>query len=798
MVKRKPQKRKKRNAADKIKSAFNFLGVHFDYDIDPATAKEGDQSQGQCPLCGKDEHFYAELVTGLWDCKKCNESGNIYTLMRAIHEQSFEETSMDDFEALASIRGNVATALDYATASCAWCEEAGAWFIPNFDSEKKITNMRSWLPPKGRRGSTMHNMPSVESQLWGSHNIKQGPGERNKTIIICEGEWDGIAMTAALKRAGLSKNYVVVAVPGGNVFKAAWLPLFSNRDVLVAYDNDEAGYKGLAKVREALDGVAKSFKFIVWPKDAKTKLDVSDFFKIEIQRNSKKPKKWPIEAFKALDKMTHLPEELSDEDWHSIQKNGNRPELDTAVKPTNAITSKKGTPKKNAKFSDVLQAYKDVGCIINDKQEQMIRLAMATMISVRFLGVGIKNPKFQPRQPIWSYLVLTSGGGKSMILDPMSKMEDEIEYLSTISKNAFVSGFRGLEGADPSVFSRVAGKCLVFKDFTEVLQMRSDDRNFVLATLRGAWDQSVIKAVGNNAKKLTYDTRMSFLAATTPYIYRFNDSEVGERAFKYAVPLSDHEIDDLLEQSLSMIVKGGSPRTKDPKLIETIQAWFNRPLDVEETFGLIETDRQRRIAAYAKITEALRTQVCRGFRGDIETKANRAAPMRFASQLLSFSAALSLCNDKLELKPHDDLMIERAAFDTSAGFGLDVIQWIVNYGKPIYTGLLKHHNVLHGNHELISRTLEDLVWIGALTKCDPPTDHDDISQHSLRQGARVHTWYRPTRAIIRPLMTIGKFFESEADRQARFAMLRNDSDYGRTPVRPRRGRFSQSEDSEEN
>ena len=34
-----------------------------------------------CPFCGKEGHFYINIKTQMWDCKKCGEYGNIYKLL---------------------------------------------------------------------------------------------------------------------------------------------------------------------------------------------------------------------------------------------------------------------------------------------------------------------------------------------------------------------------------------------------------------------------------------------------------------------------------------------------------------------------------------------------------------------------------------------------------------------------------------------------------------------------------------------------------------------------------------------
>jgi hypothetical protein len=39
-----------------------------------------------CPLCGKNGHFYIQRDTQLWDCKKCGEEGNIIKLLVAVNK----------------------------------------------------------------------------------------------------------------------------------------------------------------------------------------------------------------------------------------------------------------------------------------------------------------------------------------------------------------------------------------------------------------------------------------------------------------------------------------------------------------------------------------------------------------------------------------------------------------------------------------------------------------------------------------------------------------------------------------
>jgi len=42
------------------------------------------QYQCDCPFCGKKEHFYFSSTTGLWDCKKCGETGNYFAYVKRL------------------------------------------------------------------------------------------------------------------------------------------------------------------------------------------------------------------------------------------------------------------------------------------------------------------------------------------------------------------------------------------------------------------------------------------------------------------------------------------------------------------------------------------------------------------------------------------------------------------------------------------------------------------------------------------------------------------------------------------
>ena len=66
-----------------------------------------------CVLCGKESHMYINVQTGLWDCKRCGESGNIYKLLRFVDKlYLLQGATVVERETIASVRSLIAGVAD--------------------------------------------------------------------------------------------------------------------------------------------------------------------------------------------------------------------------------------------------------------------------------------------------------------------------------------------------------------------------------------------------------------------------------------------------------------------------------------------------------------------------------------------------------------------------------------------------------------------------------------------------------------------------------------------------------------
>lgn len=72
--------------------------------INPKPTRSG-QYIADCPLCGKEQHFYISRKTQMWDCKKCHEYGSIYKLLRLLDKTYLlAGSTVEEKEHIESIR----------------------------------------------------------------------------------------------------------------------------------------------------------------------------------------------------------------------------------------------------------------------------------------------------------------------------------------------------------------------------------------------------------------------------------------------------------------------------------------------------------------------------------------------------------------------------------------------------------------------------------------------------------------------------------------------------------------------
>ncbi len=238
-----------------------------------------------CPVCGDGNwHFYiSRQEGGPWDCKKCQASGNLFSLMKelgdieeAVHPaarkktwekpkpgevERYHEAIFRDHEAMSYLNGRGIPPESMKRFKLGLREKNGKrWLaIPLLSGSEWVNVKYRSLPPAEKAFEREYGCRSV---LFNGNAVG-----KHEEIIITEGELDAIT----LLRNGFEN--VVGTTVGAGSFDADWVSALGKvKKIYLCYDSDEAGQKGAASVAKRL-GYNKC-RNVVLP-DAK---DANEFF----------------------------------------------------------------------------------------------------------------------------------------------------------------------------------------------------------------------------------------------------------------------------------------------------------------------------------------------------------------------------------------------------------------------------------------------------------------------------------------------------------------------------------------
>jgi replicative DNA helicase/5S rRNA maturation endonuclease (ribonuclease M5) len=255
-----------------------------------------------CPICGKDNyHFYINFKgpkDGLWDCKVCGESGNLFQLqekcgdrvngvmsMKDVATAGRRPESLPDYLSAHRRLMEDGDALDYLVAGRGYTMKAieelklgvehdmgKKWLlIPYIQRGQLVYAKYRTLPPHGK---DFRGISGREAPLYNQDVIEKGMAE----LIFVEGEGDAIALLSA----GVSN---VVGVPGANLKKAVWVTKVDEAapaKIYILYDRDKVGQKAAREMAIRI-GIEKVYN-IVLPEfrtiDDKEGKDINEWLRV--------------------------------------------------------------------------------------------------------------------------------------------------------------------------------------------------------------------------------------------------------------------------------------------------------------------------------------------------------------------------------------------------------------------------------------------------------------------------------------------------------------------------------------
>lgn len=652
--------------SDELKDELRIFTAHH------VIIRKGNSKQvnGDCPFCGKPGHFYINPENRLWDCKVCGARGNAGTFLYKMHRQYMEyleEPEHDHLYAKLSADRRLPI-VAFKAWNVGYDPIGECYTIPVYDGTESLCDIKRY-----RIGQKTLSTPGTSSGLFNRLHMINA-----KTVYLCEGEWDGMAMDWLLKINKI-KDACAVAVSGAQTFKNGWIPWFQGKEVYCMYDHDGAGEKGQLTVREKLTGVASTLKYIQWPDNFPTGFDVRDWIKYGIR--VKKPHSCYINLIQMLSKDPKLP----------AYKDPQHPTTDEVKKEQERLPL-----NPNMTNEELYATYKKW---LYMPDTMVLDLMFGTVFANRLEG-----------DPVWLFFVAPPAGSKSELLMSLSWAE-ECYPLTSLTPHALVSGTQWGPGKDPSLLPQLDRKVLVLKDFTTILSMNYAARDEIFGILRDIYDGRTEKSFGNGLKR-EYKVKFGILAGVTPVIETFStmNQSLGERFLRYRLPLDTKRSE---EQKILKAIKNVNNELKMRaelcQAAASIIARKNPEHDVMPEF----TERYLpKVVALAQLAAWLRGVVDRDkFTQQVLYKPSSEVGTRMAKQLVKLAMGVGIFRGTRLLESYEYNCIKHVAIDSCPQRAVMILSALYQAEKQENLAMLKTKEIVDRTflpQATVLRMMEDL------------------------------------------------------------------------------------------
>lgn len=628
---------------------FEDHGVH--YTVIPDNGK---QAIGDCPICGKEGHFFTNQKTGQSDCKVCSWKGNAYTFLKTHHEHCLDNTKTDHYRELSSQRSDLPHKLLHEH-KLAWDAGQQRWLIPAFNAEGGCVNLYHWKHDRDPKGPL--STKGCKQHILGADQIRP-----TGTIWICEGYFDLIALSFLFQKNKIDPGInSILAAPGAAQCHKEFAKKCASRDVVLLFDHDEAGYAGMDSLEKLLIAEGCKVRRIRWPKELPEHYDLRDHVTSRLKDHKA--------AWKKL--LAYL-------------------ENDTTVQASYKL------PKRET-FASVVKDFKKN---LHMKQSQIDALAIMTAIVA---SNCVKN------DPLWAFLVGPPGSGKSVLIEAYRGLTDRCYYISKFTDKAFISGFKTDDGTDASLLDRIQGMTLLVQDYTAMMDMPPESLTSLQGTLRTAYDGEAEVEYGNGEVRKFPNSYFTHIAGVTHVIYGRNQSSLGERFLRVRLLGDDHNVDAHLDAALDSVDAAPDRLAAKKLLTDSLAGFFAcRKLDPKK---LAKTPKwvRTQVKALAQVGAVIRTAVERApggamlFRPEVEIGGRLAKQLALLGKFLCWVFNTPTWTDEVLN------IVRRVAVTTVTGWNLELISALAHNPKGIPQRNLPA--MTHASETTILKHLTDLQEI---------------------------------------------------------------------------------------
>lgn len=643
-----------------------------------------------CPFCGREgKKFYANIETGLWDCKSCSRTGNGLSFIKQLWEASDEAT--EDYDWLLADRGLI----NWDTLN-AWgaCQSVitNEWLLPAYSADGKFHQLYRYTrihDPK--HGWMTRLLPTPGIHPDGRVHGLFGTWKDKDEYQICEGPWDGMALWEVLKitkrdGADLSETTSdassiltgmdVIATPGCNVFQAEWAPLFSGKRVNVFFDSDHLRENNGQKFSPGYEGLKRLTKILMSSENPPSLLRYH---------------KWGDNGYDpdlpdGYDVRDLLRDTSADDLAARIPAVGVLFECLTQV-PAEWLPGKgEVTGGAGGKSLDLIpctswRVLKEhwQKAMLWPRSEQGLDHALPFMLAVA-ASTMIQGPQ------LWGKVVGPASCGKTEMAEAMAVCKKYVHCEDTFS--GYKSGWRQGDGTeDCSLLAKVKGKTFITKEGDTLL--KAHNRDELLAEERATYDKAVRYHFKNGIAREHVNHCMTRLLLGTQSLYQLNSADLGERYLDCVVVeeieySSERAINSRIFQRMisnrGSEVNGHIATSDDLQLIKARQMTGGyvqhlREHICEELERLaIDEAIQDDLNAMAAFVEMLRARPSKSQ----DEAEGRAMSVRAMAQLTKLAMCLAVVLNKKSIDEEVMRRVRRVALDTARGKTLDIARYVAS------------------------------------------------------------------------------------------------------------------------
>lgn len=610
-----------------------------------------------CVECGKADHLFINRVDGACVCHKCGFAGGYMKFVKAVY--NFVSEEIDQTKAIEALveRRKLKKNDDWFElfSGCIVClqeDPNNATYLIRCNPEE---NIYAHFNPSVSK--TVYNFPKHSIGVFRPYMSKKEM-MKQKTIKITEGLWDYLVLCYVT-----GEQDGIIGLAGATNINEDYLSIMRGKTVAGFLDNDDAGRKGIIKLKQKLGADFMYFDWtrILGEEEAKSQeyqgYDLGDLF---------------VDSGHDADEVFDI---LSDKDCFSNSLVLTS-DMDARVKDEEESAAYKRT--------SIDQIIKDMkSCLYTTPYfEGAVKTAFATVVS----------PWFRNSSPVWMFMYGPSGSGKSTILEIFDRSKDFAMYQTSLKSTSLMSGRRAEEGEDEaSLLDQLDGKCLIVKDYTTVMSMASQAQDEMYGLLREAFDGSIDRQYGNGKRFSVENLKFSCLFGCTDEILKDERANLGERFLRYDI--IDASDPSFREACIRMAATGNSEYKQLLPIIAKGVKYFLNHLKYYGPSELPPVDSKviDKIIALSDLTSRMRSKIQRTDRFT-KAQAIRHRPevgTRLATQLVQQGQCLAFVCKQPKFTMEDYSILYKTAMDTMNSFRLEIAEYVYlnAVGKTDSTGV---------------------------------------------------------------------------------------------------------------